>query len=259
MTLDTGTGVVHTAPGHGWDDYLTGVRYGLDIYCPVDEAGRFLPEVERFAGQRVWDANPLVIELLREKGALVQAGKDKHSYPVCWRCKHPIIFRATEQWFIALDEGRPTLREQALAAIAATRWLPAWGEERIHNMIATRPDWCISRQRLWGVPIPAFYCKGCGKALLRPDLLRHVADVFETGERRRLVRARGEGPAARGLRLPGLLRHRVRQGARHPRRLVRLGLVGTRWCSARAPTCPGPATSTSRAATSTAAGSTRRC
>ncbi len=179
VTLDTGTGVVHTAPGHGWDDYLTGVRYGLDIYCPVDEGGRFLPEVERFAGQRVWDANPLVVELLREKGALVQAGKDKHSYPVCWRCKHPIIFRATEQWFIALDEGSPTLRARSLAAIAATRWLPAWGEERIHNMIASRPDWCISRQRLWGVPIPAFYCKSCGKALLRPDLLRHVADLFE--------------------------------------------------------------------------------
>ena len=179
VTLDTGTGIVHTAPGHGWDDYLTGVRYGLDIYCPVDEAGRFLPEVEHFAGQRVFDANPAVVELLREKGALLQSGKDTHSYPICWRCKNPIIFRATEQWFIALDEGRPTLREQALEAIAQSRWLPAWGEERIRNMIATRPDWCISRQRLWGVPIPAFYCKGCGEILLRADLARHVAGLFE--------------------------------------------------------------------------------
>ncbi len=178
VTLDTGTGIVHTAPGHGWDDYLTGIRYGLEIYCPVDEGGRFLPEVERFAGRRVFDANPAVIELLRERGALLQAGKDTHSYPICWRCKHPIIFRATEQWFIALDLGQPTLREQALAEIGRTRWIPSWGRERIHNMIATRPDWCISRQRLWGVPIPAFYCKGCGEALLRADLARHVADVF---------------------------------------------------------------------------------
>jgi isoleucyl-tRNA synthetase len=179
VTLDTGTGVVHTAPGHGWDDYLTGVRYGLDIYCPVDEAGRFLPEVERFAGQRVFDANPGIVEFLRGSGHLLQEDKDTHSYPICWRCKHPIIFRATEQWFIALDEGRPTLREQALAAIADSRWVPAWGEERLHNMIATRPDWCISRQRLWGVPIPAFYCRGCGEIVMRADVTGHVAAIFE--------------------------------------------------------------------------------
>ena len=177
VTKDSGTGLVHTAPGHGWDDYLTGVRYGLDIYCPVDEAGRFLPEVDRFAGKKVFDANPEIVAHLGEKGALVKAGKDVHSYPICWRCKHPIIFRATEQWFIGLDgEGR--LRERALDAIAKAKWFPAWGEERIGNMIATRPDWCISRQRLWGVPIPAFYCKGCNKPVLRADLARHVADIF---------------------------------------------------------------------------------
>jgi isoleucyl-tRNA synthetase len=177
VTLDTGTGIVHTAPGHGWDDYLTGVRYGLDIYCPVAEDGRFLPEVERFAGRRVFDANPEIVELLRERGRLVQAGSETHSYPVCWRCKKPIIFRATEQWFIDLDKDG--LRERALAAIAATKWVPGWGQERIHNMVATRPDWCISRQRLWGVPIPAFYCRGCGETLLRPEILRHVASLFE--------------------------------------------------------------------------------
>jgi isoleucyl-tRNA synthetase len=177
VTLDTGTGVVHTAPGHGWDDYLTGVRYGLDIYCPVDEDGHLVPEVEHFAGRKVWDANPAIVDFLRERGRLVQAGRDTHSYPVCWRCKNPIIFRATEQWFIALDEDR--LREKALDAIGQVKWFPAWGEERIRNMIATRPDWCISRQRLWGVPIPAFYCRKCGEVLLQPDLARHVADLFE--------------------------------------------------------------------------------
>ena len=177
VTLDTGTGIVHTAPGHGWDDYLTGVKYGLDIYCPVDEDGSFLPEVERFAGRRVFDANLEIVEFLRAEGRLLQAGKDTHSYPVCWRCKNPIVFRATEQWFIDLDKD--ALRERALAAIAETKWVPAWGEERIRNMVATRPDWCISRQRLWGVPIPAFYCRGCGQALLRPELVRYVADIFE--------------------------------------------------------------------------------
>jgi isoleucyl-tRNA synthetase len=177
VTLDTGTGVVHTAPGHGWDDYLTGVRYGLDIYCPVDEAGRFLPEVERFAGRKVWDANPAVVELLGEIGALLGSGKETHSYPVCWRCKNPIIFRATFQWFIGLDKGG--LRERALEAIGKVRWFPAWGEERIRNMIAGRPDWCISRQRLWGVPIPAFYCRSCQRAILDAALIRRVADVFE--------------------------------------------------------------------------------
>ena len=229
VTLDTGTGVVHTAPGHGWDDYLTGVRYGLDIYCPVDERGRFLPEVEAFAGQRVFEANPAVVALLREKGALLYSGTERHAYPVCWRCKNPIIFRATEQWFIGLDErgglAGGTLREESLRAIANVRWYPAWGEQRIHNMVAGRPDWCISRQRLWGVPIPAFYCRGCDKALLRADLARRVAERLR-GARAPTpgTSARG-GAAAAGLPLPGLRRARVREGDGHPRRVVRLRLL----------------------------------
>src|SRR5262245_62631775 len=132
VTLDTGTGVVHTAPGHGWDDYLTGMRYGLDIYCPVDAGGFFLPEVEHFAGKRVFDANPEVVAFLKDKGALLASGKETHSYPICWRCKNPIIFRATEQWFIALD-GDGWLRQRALDGIKRVEWFPAWGEERISN------------------------------------------------------------------------------------------------------------------------------
>jgi isoleucyl-tRNA synthetase len=179
VTLEAGTGCVHTAPGHGQDDYLTGLRYGLEIYNPVDDYGRYLPNLELFGGQKVPAVNPQVTAKLAEVGALLKEGKVSHSYPHCWRCKKPIIFRATEQWFVAMEAN--DLRGQALQHIDAARWIPHWGRERIYNMIANRPDWCISRQRSWGVPITAFYCTTCGEALASGEVMHHVADLFEHG------------------------------------------------------------------------------
>ena len=187
VAMDAGTGLVHIAPGHGEEDYELGRSLGLPIYNPVDDDGRFVPEVAHFAGLTVWDANPRIIALLRERGALVAEVALTHTYPHCWRCKNPTLFRATEQWFIALDQAPRggaggALREQALAAIRAVEWIPPWGEERITNMIAHRPDWTISRQRVWGVPIVAFYCEGCGSILLEEAIVEHVAARMETGE-----------------------------------------------------------------------------
>ncbi len=182
VTLESGTGLVHTAPGHGQEDYETGLRYGLDVLAPVDERGRFTADVPEWAGLRVFDADPKIVEHLRAAGTLLAAARFTHSYPHCWRCKHPIVFRATEQWFLRLDAPLPaggTLREVALAEIDRVRWIPGWGRERIHNMIATRPDWCLSRQRAWGVPMIALYCEGCGRALYGEALCEHVATLFE--------------------------------------------------------------------------------
>ncbi|MBI4367624.1 MAG: isoleucine--tRNA ligase [Deltaproteobacteria bacterium] len=180
VTLEAGTGVVHIAPGHGQDDFLVGQRYGLPPLSPVDAAGRFTAEVgiPSLVGQSIWKANPAIIEFLREAGALVHAGQIAHQYPHCWRCKKPILFRATEQWFIGMEAG--DLRRRAVAAIDQVEWIPPWGKNRILGMLENRPDWCISRQRIWGVPIIAVTCEACGKRSTSATLVRHVAERFES-------------------------------------------------------------------------------
>ena len=183
VTLEQGVGAVHTAPGHGQEDYVSGMQYGLPVYCPVDAAGRFFEaegaagEIpERLLGKTVWEANPIVIEILQEHGALLAMEVIDHSYPHCWRCHNATIFRATDQWFIGMDNNG--LRQKALDAIKAVRWIPEWGDDRISNMVSARPDWCISRQRVWGVPIVVFYCGKCRHPLTDKKILDSVVSLF---------------------------------------------------------------------------------
>jgi isoleucyl-tRNA synthetase len=185
VTMDTGTGVVHTAPSHGAEDFLTGVKYGLDATSNVDEKGILRNGLPEYTGKRVWDANQPIIDLVKSRGALLHAEKTEHSYPHCWRCHNPVIFRATEQWFISMETPMPggkrqddTLRTRTLSEIKNVKWDPAWGEERMSNMIQTRPDWCISRQRVWGVPIAVFLCESCGKPLNDHAINRKVVELF---------------------------------------------------------------------------------
>ena len=176
VSLEDGTGCVHTAPGHGREDYETGLQYGLDIFSPVDEDGKLTAAAGQFGGQHVFAADPKIVEHLREAGHLLFAEQIVHSYPHGWRSKEPVIFRATEQWFIRVDHDG--LRQRMLDAIPRVKWVPGWGEGRIAAMVAERPDWCISRQRAWGIPIPAFYCQDDGELLLTAECVRHVARLF---------------------------------------------------------------------------------
>lgn len=175
VTADAGTGCVHTAPGHGQDDFETGIRCNLPVLCPVDGSGKFTQEAGKYEGMFVHDANVPIIKDLAAAGKLFANGNIRHQYAHCWRCKNPIIYRATEQWFASVDG----FRDEALKAIEDVRWIPAWGQARIHNMVADRHDWCISRQRAWGVPIPIFYCKACNEHILTDETIAAVRDLFE--------------------------------------------------------------------------------
>lgn len=176
VTLEQGTGCVHTAPGHGQEDYLTGLEYGLPSPMPVDDLGHFTEDAGPFAGLSVTDANPKIIEDLASSGLLLASDSLTHQYPHCWRCKQPVIFRATPQWFIALDKAddEMSLRRQAMASIPGVEWVPDWTINRIGSMVENRPDWCISRQRAWGVPLPIVYCRECGTEVITPETLEAI-------------------------------------------------------------------------------------
>ncbi|MBN2434802.1 MAG: isoleucine--tRNA ligase [Spirochaetes bacterium] len=178
VTLEQGTGIVHTAPGHGAEDYHIGIQHGLDVFCPVDHQGRFTDEYSDMKGVLVWDANDKVIEIIKGNNTLIEQNQIEHSYPHCWRCKKPLIFRATEQWFLGIDTH--DLRKKASKVVQDTNWVPSWGESRFRSMVEQRPDWCLSRQRSWGVPIPSFSCTECGANMTSTESLMHFSSLAKS-------------------------------------------------------------------------------
>ncbi len=176
VTAEAGTGLVHTAPGHGYEDFVIGARYGLEPYTPVDSSGLFTADAGEWAGQNVFKANDSIVEHLRKVGALLHTHKYSHSYPHCWRCKNPLIFRAAEQWFLNIDHEN--LRGRIVDAIDGVNWVPSWSRDRIRNMTETRPDWCLSRQRAWGVPIPALRCTSCREVVLDLATMERTEEIF---------------------------------------------------------------------------------
>ena len=258
VAMDAGTGLVHIAPGHGEEDYDLGRSLGLKIYNPVDDDGRFVAEIEHVAGLTVWEANPKIVDLLRARGALVAEVALDHTYPHCWRCKNPTLFRATEQWFVALDEQG--LRARTLDAIRRdVRWIPAWGEERIFNMIAHRPDWTLSRQRVWGVPIVAFYCSGCEALLLEQPVIEHVARIFGEGRGIEEWYLRGEAELLPPEHAAASAAGRRSARAPTPSTCGSTPAAVTPRCWKRIPSCGGRPSCTSKARISTVAGSIPRC
>ena len=176
VSLDDGSGIVHIAPGHGEDDYIVGLKYNLPTISPVDDKGRFTEDIKDFEGENVFAANEKIIKYLEEKKMLLGRQDISHSYPHCWRCKKPIIFRATKQWFLSVQNKN--LREQLLASVKKVNWVPQYGENRIRGMLEVRPDWCLSRQRFWGTPLPIIYCSDCDEPILDEDIFEKIEKII---------------------------------------------------------------------------------